>query len=318
MKILVTGSNGFIGSSVLKKMYQDNNYEILGSVRSQANKISMKWPTIEVGDLSARTNWIAALDDVDVVIHAAARVHVMNDRSCDPLSEYRLANVEGSLKLARQAADCGVKRFIYISSIKVNGENNQINTPFKQSDLPNPKDSYAISKMESEQALLELSKTVDMEVVIIRPPLVYGPGVSANFLMLINLINKKVPLPFASIKNLRSLIGISNLVDVIIKCISHPAAAGKTYLVCDDEDVSTPELIRKIAYAFGIKPILISFPVSIIKLGGKLIGRSDKVERLIDTLVIDSSTLREDLCWHQPLSMQDELDAVAAWYKNFK
>lgn len=252
-----------------------------------------------VGNIDSFTRWEGAVSGVDTVIHLAARVHMMNDTSTDPLAEFRRVNTEGTLNLARQAAEAGVRRFIFLSSVKVNGETGF----FRESDVEDPQDPYAISKCEAEQGLRRIAAETGMAVVIIRPPLVYGPGVKANFQSLMRAVGKGVPLPLGAIDNRRSLVGIDNLVDLIVTCIDHPAAANETFLVSDGEDLSTPELVRRIARALG-KPARL-FPVSpaLLKAAATLLGRREAVERLLSSLQVDISKTRDLLGWRPPVSV---------------
>jgi nucleoside-diphosphate-sugar epimerase len=248
------------------------------------------------------------------VIHTAARVHIMDDSAADPLTEFRKVNTAGTLNLARQAADAGVKRFIFISSIKVNGEMTLVDQPFKPNDNYIPTDPYGLSKYEAEQGLLTIAKETGMEVVIIRPPLVYGPEVKANFSSMMKWINRGVPLPFGYINNQRSLVALDNLVDFIIHCIDHPKAVNEVFLISDGEDVSTSILLRKVAKAFGKKPKLIPVPVWLMTLAAKLIGKGDVATRLFGSLQVDSSKARELLGWKPVITMDEQLKKTAEAY----
>jgi UDP-glucose 4-epimerase len=249
-KIIITGASGFLGLGVLNRLVHDEFYcTSVGRCVLPSFPESMQ--VILNSPFDVESDWSDYLAGYDAVIHCAARVHVMNDRSSDPLAEFRQINVEGTLNLARQAAAAGVKRFIFVSSIKVNGEGTVPGTLYKADDVPAPVDPYGISKMEAEQGLQELAASTGMEVVIIRPVLVYGPGVKANFLSMMRWLNKGVPLPFGAIYNKRSLVALDNLVDLIVTCIDHPAAANQTFLVSDGEDLSTSELLGKMAMALG-------------------------------------------------------------------
>jgi nucleoside-diphosphate-sugar epimerase len=262
------------------------------------------------------TGWNHALAGVDTIIHLAARVHIMDDPEADPLIEFRRVNVEGTAQLAREAAKAGVKRLVFISSIKVNGE--ETSTPYTSDSPPHPSDPYGISKWEAEQALRKIEAESGLEVVVVRPTLVYGPGVKANFLKMMKIISSGIPLPLASIKNKRSLIHVGNLVDALVTCASHPAAAGHTYLVSDGEDASTPELIRRTAKALGVPAWLLPFPVSLMRLAGKLTGRRGAVNRLTGSLTVDSSKIRRELGWVPPFTMEEGLLETAAWFMSTK
>jgi len=279
MKILVIGATGFVGSEVTKQLLV-RDLDVIATVRSDNSVLPAGVQQFVAGDFSEPINWLLALQDVEVIIHTAARVHVMDDSSADPLTEFRKVNTEGTLNLARQAADAGVKRFIFISSIKVNGEMTQVEQPFKANDKHIPTDYYGLSKYEAEQGLLMIAKETGMEVVIIRPPLVYGPSVKANFSSMMKWINRGVPLPFGQVNNQRSLVALDNLVSFIIHCIEHPKAANEIFLISDNEDVSTTELLTKVARSFGKKARLIPIPVSLMTFGAKLLGKGDVANRL--------------------------------------
>src|SRR5690554_2902252 len=248
--ILLTGATGFVGRAVLDRLVHDGQ-QVKAAVRNPNAELAGQAGLVVVDGLDADTEWTSALEDVSAVIHSAARVHVMNENSTDPLAEFRKVNVEGTLNLARQAAAAGVKRFIFISSIKVNGEGTALDQPYTALDRPAPQDPYGVSKMEAEQRLREIAQQTGMEVVIIRPVLVYGPGVKANFRSMMNWLNKGVPLPLGAIHNKRSLVSLDNLVDLIVTCIDHPAAANQTFLVSDGEDLSTTEMLRRMGEALG-------------------------------------------------------------------
>ena len=256
-----------------------------------------------MGNIDAHTQWQAALDGVDVVVHLAARVHVMHETDADPLTAFRSVNTEGTLNLARQAVAAGVKRFVYLSSIKVNGEQTQ-HRAFFADDKPNPQDPYAVSKFEAEQQLLALGKETGLEVVIIRPPLVYGPGVKGNFSHLIKLVEKSLPLPLAGIHNARSLVGIDNLCSFIQICLVHPEAAGETFLVGDAQDLSTSELLQKIARGLGKKSHLFYLPAGLIRIVTYILGRQAEYERLFGSLQVDISKNERLLGWQPQVSVE--------------
>jgi len=284
MKILITGQNGFIGKTLFNLLEQQGQ-EVIGTVRSEQQAQENK-NIFPMGGVNSKTNWLEVLSGVDVVIHLANRAHVLNDHEKDPLAIFREVNVDGTAQLAKQAAKSCVKRFVFVSSIKVNGESTDKH-PFKEGDKPNPQDPYAISKLEAEYALHEISAKSSMEIVIIRPPLVYGQGVKGNFERLSRLVESGIPLPFASIENKRSLISLENLVQILAKAINHPDVADRTLLVSDKEDLSTPELIKKIAISIG-KPVrFFYFPPMLLKIIGKLLGQSNVIRRLTENLQID-------------------------------
>lgn len=313
-RALITGATGFVGRSLCEKML-NSGWLVRGTVRS--GKYLTGIPTgveiVQIQSIGPTTDWSLVLNGVGVVVHLAARVHVMNDTVADPLAAFREVNVVGTERLARMAAASGVKRFVFLSSVKVNGEGG--NRPYTEQDISAPEDAYGVSKWEAEQALRKIAAETGLEVVIIRPPLVYGPGVKANFLRMLGVINRGILLPLASINNRRSLIYLENLVDAIITCINHPKAAGQTYQVSDGEDVSTPELIRRVAAALGRPARLFPFPPSLLRFAGKLFGKSDAVERLVGLLTIDNSKIRRELGWKPPYTMEQGLKETAEWFK---
>ena len=269
-----------------------------------------------IGDIGPDTNWETALEGVDTIVHTAARVHVMKDSTKDPLREFRKVNLEGTLSLGRQAAYASVKRFIFISSIKVNGESTASGKPFSANDLPDPADPYGISKWETEVGLHQLAKETGMEIVIVRPPLIYGPGVKANFLRMMRWVNNGVPLPLGAIHNKRSLVALDNLVDLIITCVEHPAAANQTFLAGDDEDLSTTELLQCMGNALGKPARLIPFPAGLLTLAAFLLGKRDVAQRLCGSLQVDISKARELLGWSPPVSVEDGLRKTAEDFTN--
>lgn len=306
MTILVTGANGFVGKALCAEIHA-RGMQVLGAIRHKSQLLN-ELKVIEVGEIDVRTNWENALIDCKVVIHLAARVHVMQETSQDPLTAFRQINVDGTLNLARQAIKAGVKRFIFVSSIKVNGEHTAPGKPFAAVDAPNPQDAYGLSKYESEKALLALGKETGLEVVIIRPPLVYGQGVKANFKSLIKLTQLNIPLPFGSVTNKRSLIYIANLIDFIILCVNHPSAANQTFLISDDEDVSTTQLIRYIKGSSGKIPLLISVPHGLLSFMFKLIGKSTLSHRLLGNLQVDITKAKTLLNWKPPYSVKEGIE----------
>ena len=314
-RVLVTGATGFVGHTLGKRMVL-NGWHVRGTVRSveQVAKLPAGIEVVPVKSIGVETNWSDALAGVNTVVHLAARVHVMKETSACPLQEFRTVNVAGTEQLARMAEKAGVRRFVFLSSVGVNG-NRTHGQPFTEVDKPCPYSPYTQSKFEAEQVLLRITSETGMEVVIIRPPLVYGTGNPGNFLQLLNVIAKGWPLPFASIKNLRSFIFVENLVDAIVTCINHPKAAVQTYLVSDGEDISTPELIRKVSAALGRPARLFPFPPSLMRFTGKLLGKSDAVERLVGSLTIDSSKIQRELGWKPPYTMEQGLKETAEWYK---
>ena len=311
--VAVTGAGGFVGSSLCLKLCEKK--QVRAVVRSQSFGHSNN-ESVSVWNIEADPNWQPVLSGVATVIHLAARVHVMNDSSRDPLVEYRKDNVEYTLNLARQAVDAGVRRFIFVSSIKVNGEITEKNSKFFADDIPNPKDAYGISKLEAELGLIELSKKTGLEIVIIRPPLVYGPGVKANFRSMMKLLTYGMPLPFASIHNLRSLVAIDNLVDLIVTCIDHPKAANQIFLVSDAHDVSTGRLFESISLALGVKSRLIPMPQMLLRVLFFVSGKKYLSQRLLDSLQIDITKTKLLLDWSPPVSYEKAIIQTARAFIN--
>ncbi len=300
-RILVTGANGFIGQSLCDKLYRQSR-SVRAAMRVASSQIKCS-ETVLVNSIDAETDWSDLLLDVKVVFHLAARVHVMKDEVLDSLEEFRKVNVEGTLNLARQAATAGVRRFIFISMIKVNGENTLLGKPFTCFDNPAPVDPYAISKSEAEDGLRHIAKETGMEVVIIRPTLIYGPGVKANFHSMLSGLNKGIPLPFGAINNKRSLVAVGNLLDLIITCIEHPAAANQTLLVSDGKDLSTTELLEHMAAALGKKARLLTVSMSLLNGVARLLGKQDLYQRLCQLLQVDMNKTKEVLSWSPPISV---------------
>jgi nucleoside-diphosphate-sugar epimerase len=307
MRVLVTGANGFVGRSLFGYL-NTHGHVVVPAVR----RVSGFPSEAVVGCFDGATHWTPVLDSCDVVVHLAARVHVMNDRSQDPLILYRETNAEATLNLARQAAAAGVKRFVFVSSIKVNGEGRD--TPYMESDLPEPQDPYAISKWEAEQGLRDIESATGMEVVVLRPPLVYGPRVSANFLRLMRGVHRGLPLPFGRVDNRRSLLYLGNFTDAIRVCLDHPAAAGQTFLLSDGEDVSSADLIRRLALTMGRSPRLLPVPPSWLRTAGAVLGRGAEVDRLLGSLSVDSTKIRRELAWTPPISMDEGLRLTVDYY----
>lgn len=308
--ILISGATGFVGQALVAALRAQQRLVR----RALRQAIADDEPDdVVVGDIGPDTNWLAALQDADCVVHLAARTHVLDERSADALEAYRRINVLGTIRLAQQAAAAGVRRLVFLSSVKVNGDATTPR-PFTENDTPMPQDAYGITKREAEDALRRIGAETRMEVVILRPPLVYGPGVKGNFLSLLRLIEQGLPLPLASVENRRSLIYVENLVNAIIACMNAPAAAGKTYLVSDGEDVSTPALIGKLATAMGHSPRLLPCPVALLNLGAAMVGKRTTAARLTGSLRVDSSRIREELGWAPRYSLDQGLNATAQWY----
>ncbi|WP_313130900.1 UDP-glucose 4-epimerase family protein [Stutzerimonas nitrititolerans] len=306
MDVLLTGGSGFVGSCVAKRLL-DEGHRVTAAVRGSEMRFDARLECWRFEELSADQDWRVALEGKSLVIHCAARVHVMSDSAVDPLSEFRNVNVDGTCALARQAAEAGVRRFIFISSIKVNGESTSLGLPYRADDIPAPQDFYGISKFEAEQGVRKVAAETGMEVVIIRPPLVYGPRVKGNFASMITLVGKGFPLPLGAIHNKRSLVGIDNLVDLIVYCIDHPAAANQVFLAGDGEDLSTTELLRGVGKALGKPARLIPVPAGLLQFGATLLGRKAMAQRLLGSLQVDISKTCELLDWKPPYTVEEGL-----------
>jgi len=303
MNVVVTGASGFLGRELCLLLNTMPRFRLCAVVRPY--RIVNAESVAEVPSIDMGTDWSRILEKQDVIIHTAARAHIMNDVVKDPLAEYRKVNVEGTLNLARQAISAGVKRFIFISSIKVNGENTERDKPFTSDDIPAPEDAYGLSKLEAERGLFELSQQSEMEIVIIRPPLVYGPGVKGNFSSMISLLNRGLPLPLGAVHNRRSLVGIDNLIDMIITCIDHPAAANQVFLAGDGKDLSTTELLKMVANSLGRPSRLLPIPAPILVLAATLTGKKRLASRLLGSLQVDISKARLLLGWVPPVSLEE-------------
>ena len=310
-RILVTGASGFVGRR-LTAVLAASGHQVRAALRTVAPMAAGPGcESVAVGSLGADTDWRTALDAVNTVVHLAARVHVMRDTAGDPLAEFRRVNVAGTLSLARQAVEAGVRRFVFISSVRVSGEGTATGQPYTADDRPAPVDAYGLSKHEAELGLLELAKTTGLEVVIIRPVLVYGPGVGANFLAMMRWLYRGVPLPLGAIHNRRSLIALDNLVDLIVRCLDHPGAVNQVFLAGDGEDVSTTELLRRTANALGRPARLLPVPVPLLDMAARLLGKQDFSQRLCGSLQVDIRKNRSLLDWTPPLTLDAGL-ALAA------
>lgn len=298
-KVLITGASGFVGQAVCAQALA-----VGMAVRSHTR-------TSSVPHIDGQSDWSEMVSDCSAVVHLAARVHVIHDTAADPLTEFRRVNVQGTLNLARQAASAGVSRFVFVSSIKVNGESTQLGRPFKADDMPAPLDAYGVSKMEAEHGLREIAWQTGMEMVIIRPPLVYGPGVRANFAAMMRWLRLGLPLPLGAIYNQRSLVALDNLVDLIVTCVAHPDAANQTFLVSDGEDVSTTELLRRMGQAMGNPAHLIPVPVGMLKLVAAMVGKRDVAQRLCGSLQVDIGKTRRLLGWNPPFTLDEGLKKTA-------
>jgi len=314
-KILITGASGFIGQSLIKSLFNSSR-SVRGTIRSRNLFFSdAKTEYVFIGDINLKTNWRESLINIDCIIHCAGKAHAIKSKKNNLSKIYQSVNVDGTKQLAEQAAQAKVRRLIFLSSIKVNGEDtnndiiikflNEKKNVFSHKDLASPKDHYAISKLEAENALWEISSRTGLEVVVVRLPLVYGYGAKGNLERLIKLVKSGIPLPLSLVKNQRSMIGIDNLVDLLIRCIDHPEASGKTFLASDKEDLSTPELIKLIASSMGRRTNLFPFPISMLKFLGSVFGKSEEINRLVGSLRIDDSYTKEILNWTPPISVEE-------------
>ena len=309
-RVLVTGGSGFVGKALAAKALS-NGSTVRISSRQKLTAPKSRIEYCQVGDLSPATDWFVALQGVDAVVHCAGRAHVMTETAVDPFTAFRTVNGAGTLKLACQAVEAGVKRFVFVSSVGVNGLHTALGKPFSETDKPNPHNAYALSKWEAEQGLLRIAATTGMEVVILRPPLVYGPNAPGNFGSLMRWLQRYVPLPLGAIHNQRSLVALDNLVDLIVICLTHPAAANQIFLVSDDDDVSTTELLRRMGQAMGRPALLVPVPASWLKLAATLVGKQDMAQRLCSSLQVDIAKTRDLLGWRPPLSLDQGLKKAA-------
>ena len=308
--ILVTGAGGFVGTALLKQIDAES-----WRVRATSRYPGRVWPAgveaIQIADISERPDWTSAVQGIDTVVHCAARVHVMRDAMTDPLAAFRAVNCAGTLDLAKSAQQAGVRRFVFVSSIKVNGESTSPDHPFAADQEPNARDPYAVSKYEAEQALRMLATNTGLEVVIVRPPLIYGPGVRANFRSMMAWLHRGVPLPFGALHNRRSLVSVGNLASLIVRCVSHPGAANQTFLASDGEDLSTSQLLVRLAAALGTRAWLVPVPPAWIERASAVAGRADLAQRLCGSLQVDISKTRQVLAWAPPVSVADGLSQAA-------
>lgn len=305
MKMLVTGASGLVGGQLCQRLLS-NGSDVRLAVRSWGGVLAFNDQSV-VGAIDSATDWRAALTNVSVVVHLAARVHVMNDVTHDPLSEFRRVNTQGTLNLARQAACAGVRRLVFISSVKVNGEATPPGSAFSELDQPCPQDAYGQSKREAEEGLRQIAAETGMEITIIRPPLVYGPGVKANFAALMRAVQNGWPLPLGAVHNKRSLVSLDNLTDFICLCATHPNAANQTFLISDGQDMSTTELIEGLAYASGTTSRLLPVPVWFLQWAARVVGKGEQIQRLCENLQVDISKAQLLLQWHPPISVAEGL-----------
>ena len=307
MRVLVTGANGFVGRSAVDALTRRGHHAVQAVRQAQPN-------AMVIGSMDANTDWTEALQGCDAVIHLAARVHQMHDASNNPLDDFRRVNTAGTLRLAEQAIAARVRRFIFLSSVKVNGE--ESSQPYQIGNTPNPQDPYGRSKLEAEQGLRHLSTGTDMDLVVIRPVLVYGPGVRANFQVMMRWLHRGIPLPLASVTdNRRSLVALDNLVDLLITCLDHPAAANQTFLVSDGEDLSTADLLRRLGRAMGHPARLFPVPTGLLRAGARLLGKGDMAQRLLGSLQVDIGHTRRTLGWTPPVSVDEGLRRAAEGFR---
>jgi nucleoside-diphosphate-sugar epimerase len=317
VKILITGASGFVGAPLVRHL-AGVGHDLVALTRAVPFGESSASELVKfkaVGDIDGSTNWSSYLDGVDAVVHLANRAHVMNEPVGDPLKLYSTINTSGTLQLARQAGAASVKRFIFISSIKVNGELSLPHKPFRADDVFIPFDPYGLSKYEAEVGLKKIAKESSLEVVIIRPPLIYGPGVKANFLNMMRWVERGIPLPLGSIQNQRSLLSIDNLIDFIQLCLTHPKAAGQTFLVSDDHDLSTTELLKGIARSMGQSSKLVPFPQCVLEGVLGILGQRRIAERLCGSLQLDIQPTKDQLGWQPPYSVEDQLIKTIEAYR---
>ena len=308
MKILVTGATGFVGSALITHLTHIQDCSVVGMVRSIKDTPGNSAVDFRLGELGPSNTTSINLSDIDLIIHTAGRAHIMNDSLANPIEEFRRVNTSGTLELARLAADSGVKRFIYLSSIKVNGESTDLGTPFSINSMEDPCDAYGVSKHEAETGLRKISYETGLEVTIIRPPLIYGPGVKGNFSTLIKVLKLGIPLPLASvINNRRSMVGLDNLLSMIAVCTQHPKAANQTFLISDKNDLSTYSLLRLLGASIGKPAVLFKFPVAILVLISKLLSMEAKVQRITGTLQVDISHTCTELDWEPPFSVAQSM-----------
>ena len=307
MKILVTGASGFVGRALHARLVEEG-----ACVQAVTRKAEPGCTAI--GTINGSTDWSEALRGVVSVVHLAARVHIMHDAVSDPLSEFRKVNAESTVNLARQAAQSGARRFVFLSSVKVNGEGTSPGQAYQPDDVPAPSNPYSLSKLEAERGLWEITKAFGLEVVIIRPPLVYGPGVKANFLTMMRWLKRGIPLPLGAIHNRRTLVALDNLVDLIVTCVHHPAAGNQVFMAGDGDDLSTTDLLRRLAAALGVPARLLPVPASVLEFGAALVGKRALAQRLCGNLQVDISKSGDVLSWTPPIDVDEGLRRAAAHF----
>ena len=314
--VLVTGASGFVGQAFCRVLWQ-SGLAVRAAVRGgyAAQDPSMAIECVAVDDIGPTTDWSAALDGIAAVVHLAARVHVTRETARDPLAEYQRINVLGTERLAHQAIEVGVQRLVFVSTIGVHGDASD-NRPFSEASPPRPAGPYALSKWEAEQRLCEVAKDGDLELVVVRPPLVYGPGAKGNVRRLLQLIDRGMPLPLESVSNRRSFIGLRNLLDCLKSCVAHPAAAGETFVVCDGEELSTPEFARRIGKALGKSVRLWPCPLGVLRAGAALTGQKEALGRLCASLTVDAERVCRVLGWTPPCTVDEEIGRMAAWWRS--
>jgi nucleoside-diphosphate-sugar epimerase len=307
--ILVTGATGFVGRALVARLLSEGR-AVRGAVRASQGQLPPQVEPVAVGDIGPETDWTRAVEGADAVVHLAARVHMTGEDASTALPLFRAVNAAASETLARAARNAGVRRFVLLSTTTVYGDRSR-SRPFDESSAPAPASPYAQSKLEAEQRVAAALAGSPTELVVLRPPLVYGPNAKGNFARLVRLVQRGVPLPLASLRNRRSLVFVDNLVDAIVRCLDHPAAAGRTYVVSDGEDLSTPDLFARTAAALGRPPRLFAFPPALLRLAGTLVGRGDETSRLLDDMAVDSSRIRAELAWHPPFTLGQGLGRSA-------
>lgn len=315
-KILLTGATGFVGIALCKQLIQQG-FHVRAAVRQLSSNLDHAIEQVVVGDLENQINWHESIQGITTIIHLAARVHVMQETANNPLTAFRSVNYFPTIKLAQTAANNGVKRFIYVSTVKVNGEITHI-TPFSEQDPVAPQDAYAISKCEAEQFLQQLANDTHLEVTIVRPTLVYGPGVKGNFINLLKLVNKGFPLPLNNIHNRRSMVYLDNLVDALFICIKHPNAANQIFLVSDEYPISTSDLLRDLGELLNKPNRLFTIPENCLKLIGKVVNRSAEFERVLNSLEVNTNKIFTVLKWKPPFTTREGLHETVKWFlKNY-